>query len=329
MSGILIEDDFRIFVGRERGTDALLGYLEKGNSIIKGKAEKAQPIGGMAMFPNYFQAWGRRVINGEIPKSCKDGRVPITHPEYTGQVEWLKNDDPKGYVIWVRYMVGQATLDYQYQITSLGLPKINEVEENDYLTLPFGETTVFYSKDPAWATLLQIHYMNDDSLAKMPGAEGSMFKIIKEYNSSEQQVKLIDAEFEALKVVKSATNFDDLLVIKNIMSRKTEITYKESDETTLYDALAIYAKTKPNDFLECIQEYDKSSSEILSLCESFEAIDNNTKGFVVLLKPKKEVLITNENVKKGKVYEWMYDHRYEKEVSEALDKINIISQQFK
>lgn len=285
---IMSSNQFSIWVGGDRPADALIGHLESGNSTIKGASMKAQSIGGMCMFPNYFQAWGRRVINGDVPKKYVDGTertvVNVNDNDYKGEIEWLPTNDKNGYIIHGRYSKGQATLDYHYQINRLGLSKTSEdkngaEDASFYVELPFGENVVFPLNDKAWAEMLLVHPMNSDSGSRMPDSEGNMYRVVKQFNSKKEELKILDKEFEAYAFVKNAsTDFKSMEVLKEIMSRKHEIIYDKKDENSLFDSLAFYAKQKPVDFLESIAYYKANASEVIEKARAFSIFETSKDG---------------------------------------------------
>lgn len=334
----LLEEPFKIVVG-ERGTDHMIGKLQKGvmlndkmvvNSVLDGPVKKGQPIGGKVMFPNYIEAWGRRLITG---KEREDkNRVEITDRDYVGEVEFLSYGDPNGYTIYARYVKGQASLDYHYQINRLGIVPITDDRNIGYLELPYGENDIFPTRDKAWSTMIQIHYMNHDSLCRNPDATMWMWKMVKELDVKNAEVKEIDAAFEAVKIVKeSAASFSQLEVLKTILEQRVQIKWSKDDQNSLYESMLLYAKDDPKSFHESVNDYKRNISEMLSLCESFEAIDEKAKGRVVVLKPKTEILLDEVPVtgKDKDVYEWLFTNSMKPKVYEALTKLTTISKTFK
>lgn len=337
----IITDHFKIMVG-ERGTDHFMGKLQKAtkitnskgedilvvNSVLDGPVQKGQPITGQVMFPNYIQAWGRRVVKG---KERADGyRVEISDKDYVGEVEWLTYGDEKGYVIYARYVKGQASLDYQYQVTRLGLYTIENERNVAYLQLPTGENDVFPSNDLAWATFIQIHYMNIDSLCRNPEATTWMYKMVKKLDVKSLEAKRLDSGFEAMKIVKEAAgSFRELEILKIILEKRGKIEWNGADENDLYDSLIIYAQMEFKSFHESVNDYKRNISELLSLCESYEAIDTSANGMVVVLKPKKEMLIEEVPVKGKDLYDWLLANSMKPTVYDALEKLTQISKTFK
>lgn len=324
----LLQDEFKIMVGPNRGSDALIGKLEKGQATIAGQYRKAPPFSGYCMFPNYIEAWGRRVIDGKVPDG--KGRVEVNDREYMGEVEWLKNDDRDGYLIHARYIPGQSTLDYQYQVTRLGLANIKNDEENAYQRLQYGEITIEPSKDKAWATFIQIHYMNQDSLAKMPMQQGNMWRLVKKLDPRKTEAKDVNDSWEAIAIVKNcADSYKKLDVLRIVIEKRKVLDYDKGDETSVYDALVLYANEEPEEFMKSVNDYKRNASEVLSLCESFEIIDMKEKGNLVALKPTKEILISGIPAKGDKMIEWLFERCFNPEVHEAIEKLNQIVSKYK
>lgn len=323
----ILQEEFKIMVGPSRGSEALIGKLEKGQATISGQYRKAPPFNGYVMFPNYIQAWGRRVIDGKVPEGT---RVEVNDLKYQGEIEWLKNDDNDGYLIYARYVPGQSSLDYQYQITRLGLPNIKNDEENAYRRLSYGEISIVPSKDKAWATFIQIHYMNQDSLAKMPTAEGNMWRMVKVLDTKKTEAKEIDEAFKAVSIVKEcADSFKKLDVLRIVIEKRHVLDYDKTDETSMYDALILYANDKASEFMASVDDYKRNVSEVLSLSESFEVIDMKNKGELVALKPNKDILLTGIPAKGDKMIEWLFERCFNPDVHEAIEKLNQIVSKFK
>jgi hypothetical protein len=209
------------------------------------------------------------------------------------------------------------------------LPNIKSDEEHAYLRLPYGENTIVPAKDKAWATMIQIHYMNQDSLARMPNAEGNMFRMVKVLDTKKTEAKEIDASFEAVSVVKScADSFAKLNVLKTVIEKRAVLEYDKADETSVYDALILYANDKPDEFKLSVDDYKRNVSEVLSLSESFEVIDMKEKGLVTL-RPTKEILIPKIPVKGQDMIQWLFERCFNPEVHEAIEKLNQIVSKFK
>lgn len=320
------EKAYKISVGN-RENKAMVGYLEmgQGNTISKGQLLPSQGIGGFIIFPNRTISWGRRLLKGKVP----DRRIQATDVDYAGEIEWMKWGAEGGYPIIARLKHGCSTLDYDYQITQLQLPKFKEDDEDCYLQLPYGENSIFYDTEEVKAEFLRIHHENQDSISKSPNAEGGLYKEVKVFDTTKQEVKEMDAMFESVKIIKEANSFAKLKVLQSIVSSKRVIKHDISDEGSLYDLLILYAKESPDEFIGCVETYKQKVSEIFSKAESYNALDLTKDGDLVVLQPKKELLFSDIPAKGKNMIDWMFKNCLTPEVHEAINKLIHLSAKFK
>lgn len=327
-----VKDKYKVLMGgAEAGnTEVTVGFVEKGNATPKGKHVKQPFKKGNCIFPNRTEAWGRRLIKGEVPKTKGGtaGRVEPNNVDYIGEVEWLPYGTEGGYMIIARYKNGCSTLDYQYQLR-VGYAPYDKDEENNYVEFPAGMNEFEYEIDPILIEFLKIHHGNRDSKSKNPNSELDMYREVRVFDTKEQEVKEIDAEWEAVKIVKEANSFEKLDVLKKILGGVEAISYNPAKESSLYDNLVLFAKQRSEEFLSAINGYKKNISELVELSKSYEVFDLTTDKKVVLLKPKKEVLIDEADVKGENIPQWMYDNCLEPVVYNALERLMTYSKQFK
>lgn len=317
-------------MGGNDSEEVTVGFVEKGNSTPKGKHVRVPFRKGNIVFPNRTESWGRRLIKGKVPET-KMGtlqRVEPNNPDYTGEVEFLPYGDKNGYSIEARYKKGCSTLDYQYQLR-VGYPSYFNDLEHNYIEFPSGVNEFEYDIDPVLISFLKIHHENQNSESKNPNSEGNMFREVKVFDTKERDVKEIDNEFEAVSIVKQASSFEKLDVLKTILSAVKEIEYNPEKEGSLYDNIVIFARQRSVDFLSAINGYKRNVSQIIELGKSYEVFDLTTDNMVVILKPQKEVLIEEVKVKGEDIPQWLFDNCLDPVVYKAIEKLSTYSKKFK
>lgn len=318
------------FVGQPRPADALVGRVENDNATIKGYAEPCQAIGGMNIIANRSKVWGIRLDkDGNDPSIKKEGeRLQPNDKRYTGKIKFVKWGTPGGIEITTRHKAGCDSIDYDYQILQLGMRKFEEEIEDNYLHLPFGPLTIFDSEE-ARQTMLETHHENIDSICRSPEVINGSLRMVKVFESTKSEVKNITKEFEAIKIVNDAKTFEHLKILQIILSEKTEIKYDESDETSLYDNIVLYAKKNANDFLASVKAYEGRVSEVIERFRSYKAYDWTTNGRLLGGLNKKEILLDSIDAKGEEMVQYLFDYRFEPSVFEAIQKMIIIAQNFK
>lgn len=318
----------KIFVGQPRPNEALLGRLENDNATIKGAFEQCNPIGGMQIIANRSEVWGIRLDkSGNIPKE----KLQPNDKAYNGKVKFAKWGTEGGMPITTRYKSGSASIDYDYQVLQMGMRKFEddrEVEDN-YLHLPFGENVIFDSEE-AKQEMLSTHHENNDSICRNPnGTMHGSLRMVKMFESPKEAVKNLDKEFEASKIVREATTFEHLLVLKTIVSDKKDIQYDESDERTLYENLLLYAKQHASTFLESVKGYDGGVSDVIEKYRSFKAYDWTTNGRLLFGQDKKELLLEGIDAKGEDMVQYLFDSRMKPEVFNAINRMKVNAHKLK
>jgi len=324
------EKKMKIFVGPVRPADALVGRLENDNATIKGYAEPCQAIGGMNIIANRSIQWGIRLDkDGSDPSLKKYGdRLQPNDKRYTGKVKFFKWGTEGGIPITTRYKAGCTSIDYDYQILQLGMRKFEEELEDNYLHLPFGEYSIFDSEE-AKQLFLSTHHENQDSPSRSPEVMHGSLRMVKTFESTKSQVKSIEKEFEAIQIVKDAKTFEHLKVLQLILSEKTEIKYDESDETSLFENILLYAKKSAPDFMASVKAYEGRVSEVIERFRSYKAYDWTTNGRLMGGQDKKEILVDGIDAKGEDMVQYLFDFRFEPTVFEAIQKMILIAQKFK
>ena len=323
-----VEAPFKIFVGNPNApTTIFRGNIEKGKTTIKsGEAMTEWDfVGGDESFPNYWEGWGRRVINGVAPGP---GKPPIeaNDPAYKGEIEFLDAKDPNGTIIYCRYVKGQSTLDYQYQINRLNIIPKEKDEENLMIVLPRGEHEIDPAKDKAYALALKVHPMNADSKTKTNRYTNSMYKEVVLMESQKKEVKAIQIDWEAKKIVnESADTFLKLKVLHTILSAKKEITYNKADENDLYDTLMLFANQSPQDVIDLVLKYKEDTTSIIEKTKSFNAFDTATNGTLKVGLIKKEVLLEDIDAKGEDMIQYLFDTCMEHKTFEAINRLHELS----
>ncbi len=321
---------YRLMVGQERGSDAMRAFPEKGMASIKGEAVQMLPFGGDEYIPNRSLVWGRRVKKGN-EKATEI--VAVTDPQYYGEIEFLKYGEQGGYPVVIRFLESSQSLDYDYQITRLGMPKFSsdEGKDFDYFMLPMGENIIDTVNKKLFATFLKVHHMNDDSPSKMETATGSSMRDMRLLDTSGEKAKASDKRFEASKVVRESNTPDKLDVLMKVVNQYNELDFKQGDQHSMYDALKIFAEEKPDALLERVEVRKRYTSDLLAKCKSFDAMDTSKPGSLVIgIGDKKSLVLDNMDKKLvgDKMVEYIIEKFMDPEIFTAVDKIDVISSSF-
>src|SRR5262249_22148739 len=141
---------------------------------------------------------------------------------------------------------------------------------------------------------------------------GNMIRMVKPLQTDKAEVTHYDLAWQATTIVKDCTkSFDMLQRLASVLERKTQLAYNRSDENSLYDALMRYANEFPKDFHDSINEHKREVSDLFSLFESYEALDLNTPGTVVALKPQKKIILSDVKGKGKGMTQWMFENRFD------------------
>lgn len=319
---LTVQDSFKIFVGDPTINKVHYGFPEKGMATLKNGSQLGEYdySGGMEGFPNYWEAWGRRVING---KPLEDGSaIEITHRDYVGEIEFLEPSNNKGYPIYCRYIRGQQSLDYQYQITRLNLIKKEADEENLMLMLDRGEHNINPNKDMAYALAIKIHPMNENSKFKASHYVNTLYKEVDVYETTKSEVKYIDSKFDAIKIVKdNSSTFARLKALATVLGSEKEITYDHSDDNSLYNALMTMADNTPEEVLRLVARHKEKVSSLIDKFISYKAFDTTKKGTIAIGSTNKTILLDGVEGKGDDMLQSIYEKCLEPETLEALNKM--------
>jgi len=135
-----------------------------------------------------------------------------------------------------------------------------------------------------------------------------------------------------VKIVKeAAASFSQLEILKTILEQRVEIKWDKDKQNSLYENMLLYAKDDPKSFHDSVNDYKRNISELLSLCQSFEAIDTTAKDMVVvkIKQNKPEIILNDVPVRGEEVYDWLFTNCMKPKVYEALVKLTTISKTFK
>ncbi len=330
-----VTEPFKIFVGDNSVNELYAGFLEAGKTTVKGgtSMERLEWQGGDVSFPNYWEAWGRRVVNvkaknpkGEDVMVTKDVNskgepLTVTDLEYKGEIEFLDQNSDKGYIIYCRYITGQSSLDYDYQTMRLNLVTKEKDEKNLMFNLERGEMKINPVKDRAFALAIKVHPMNADSRYKTSRYQSTIYKEVNVYESNKSNVKALDLDFEAKRVVKaSSSSYARLKVLHTVLSDGQEIKYDSSDENALYDALMLYANEQPAEVLRLFAKYKEGVSGVISMIQAHNDFDFKKDGTIALGNTSKKIWMTDV---KGKNEDEMVQSIFSNALEpEYYDKIN-------
>lgn len=320
-----VNEPFKIFVGDNTVNKISMGFLDRGKATLReGTAiSEIEYTGGDVTFPNYWEAWGRRVIGG---KPNSDGTpIEVTNPKYTGEIEFLNANDNNGQVIYCRYVKGQLSLDYDYQTIRLGLVKKELDEQNLLLTLSRGEHKIDPNRDKAFALTLKIHPMNGDSKCKTGRYTNTLYKEVKVFETTQSSVKALDIDFEAKKTVKdSSSSFAKLKVLHAILSEDKEIKFDKSDESSLYDALMLFANESPEEVLRLVRKYKEQTSGVIEMAKSENAFDTATNGKLSVGSIKKTIILADipKEHKGDNMIQYLFDNCLEPKAFEGINKLH-------
>lgn len=326
---------YKLMFGGNADNEVSLGFLEKGNAVIKGPETKTKFRKGNVVFPNRTEGWGRRMLQKKVGEKITyvqaDERIDSSHKDYTGKIEWMPWGKEGGYPIEARYKAGSSTLDYQYQITRLGMKKMEDDLENNYLQYASGYQEFDLESDGILCEFLRIYFLNEDSECKNPNSENSlfMFREVKEFNSQEYAAKEVDLAFDAVKYVKEANSIEKLKIFKIVLSKVTDIAYDVAVENSLYENLVLFASKQPKKFIEAVDQYKAQVSELIEKGRAYNAFDCTLNGTIVILQPKTETLIDDVDAKGEDMLQWLFENCLEPRVFEAIEKLNLYSQKFK
>lgn len=296
-----------------------VGVLEKGSgqTIITGESVNMMAKRGQIGIPNWTQAWAVRLDkDGKVPKDPID----VRDSNYRGQIKELpwgvpgeKEGETGGCLIDCRYLKGYGSIDRLYQDNILNAAAyIKNTEDTEaaadvfMLFLQSGDSYFDSETDRHLCQMLRIHYLNASSKSKDPSYENYQFRDLESSVTSEKDMKSLDDTYEAIKIVKDASNDNSLQQLKNlylIMDGLAEMGLKDGE---LYPSLFALAQARSKLFLDKIMEYKKNVSMTFQLLKSYEAIDFTRKG-VIAAGVKEKIVVFDGVPAKGEdgVIEWV------------------------
>lgn len=280
----------------------MFGEPERGMATLKqGTSEDHREIGsfGQTHFPNFFEAWGRRVVlskEGKI-KTEKNEMVQVTSPEYQGVVDFMKYGEQGGELIYCRYVKGCSSLDYQYQVQRLNLPTKEKDEENLWLTLNNGEMEVDPNMDKAYALALKVHPYNANSISRGGNVSQVCFEEVKRVIETDESI-VFDAAFEAMKMLKdaSAAEGGDLHVLYTILNRDGEIMYDPNEEGGMFKAMKKFVVGNYEKVLALVKDYKMEAGSIIEQAKASNALFLE-KGTLYVGSVNRQTLLTDLSAK--------------------------------
>jgi len=304
---ISVTEPFKIFVGDNTINKVYAGFLEPGKSSVKSgtSVEELEWQGGDISFPNFWEAWGRRIVNVKVKNDKGEEKVvikdvnskgePLTvnDLEYKGEVQFLDKDSDKGYIIYCRYITGQSSLDYDYQVLRLNLIPKEKDEKNLMFNLERGEHKINPVRDRAYALALKVHPMNVNSRYKTSRYQSTLYKEVNVYDTKKSTVRELDLDFEAKTIVKgSSASFAKLKVLHTVLCDGQEIKYDASDDNSLYDALMLFANEKPAEVLRLVSKYKEQVSKAIAIVQAHDEFDCKKDGTIALGGASKKIWMT-------------------------------------
>lgn len=323
-----VEQPFKIFVGNADAPKVIhAGNIGPGKTTIKNGESIIELgfTGGDESFPNYWEAYARRTING---KHEIDGvPVDITNPKYTGELEFLDSKQPGGMIVHCRYVKGVNSLDYLYQVNRLNIISKEKDEQNLMIILSRGEHEIDPAKDAMYALAIKVHPMNTNSKNRTERYKNSMYKEVSLMDTNVKEVKEIQSEYQAMKIVnESATSFAKLKVLHTVLSAEKEIPYNKSDENELFSTLVRYAKQSPEEVLRLVRKYKEDTTSVIEKTKSFNAFDTATNGTLKVGLIKKEVILDGLDVKGEAMIQYLFDNCLEPKNYDAINTLHQLSQ---
>ncbi len=326
MNSILsIDEPFKIFVGDPTVNKIMIGFPEKGMATLAEGTSlgEIEYTGGDETFPNYWEAWGRRVINGKL--EADENKIEVTNQKYVGEIEFLEPSNRLGYPIYCRYIRGQFSLDYQYQVTRLGLKDKEKDEENMFTILARGEHKIDPAKDASFALAIKVHQMNSSNTMKVGSRQNTIYKEITPFETTKTNVKALNVGFEATRIIKeNDNNFEKLKILHTVLSAEKEIRYDVSDPSTLLDSLMIFAHDFPEDVLRLVARYKEQTSALIDKCKSYNVFDTTKNGQIGFGGANKGLLLSDIEKGYGKgddMLQYIFDKCLEPKVYEAINKL--------
>lgn len=307
------------------------GILEKGmgQTNISGDVIRTLNNRGDCGIPNWTEAWGVRLVNGEIPNAP----VSVNDPDYKGQIKELKWGDPHGYIIICRYLKGYNSIDHQYQDLVLNA-KDNIREDSEsaadahYIRFQNGDNYFDPETDKYLCQMLRVHYLNKSSRSKSPEAQGFMFWE-KEYKEPDLESKNLNSKLDALKLVNEAAGDNSLKKLKNLYTVVGSIMVGEIKDDTLYSELMKAADENPESLMRCVQTYKAEVSKTFEKAKSYNVLDLTKDGTIVAGKEKREIIGEGIPGKKEGMIDWVFANFLDDKAWEISFQLKKITEKLK
>lgn len=330
----MAKDLYCIIAGSKNRPETIQrGILEKGlgQGTIAGDVVETLNNRGECGIPNYTEAWGVRLIDGQIPKDS----VSVTDSSYKGQIKELKWGDPKGCLIICRYLKGYNSIDLQYQDLVLNA-KDNIREDSEasadafFIVFQNGDNFFDPETDPYLVQMLRIHYLNETSKSRSPESQNFMFWEKSYVDAEQKETKTLNTKFECLKIVNEAASDNSLKKLKNLYAiiEPMVVGDKVKDEN-LYASLQLLADEQPDSFMALIQNYKAEVSTSIDKAKSYNILDLTKDGVIVAGKDKKEIIGEGIPGKKDAMIEWVFNHFLDEKAYEVAYQLKKITDNLK
>lgn len=328
----------------DRPSTVKIGTVERGSGFATVK-ERGESLAkrGVVGFPNGTKIWAVRIARDKDGKVLHDEKneVPlaITDPIYKGEIKRLKWGTPGGSLIDVRYIKGYPSLDVLYQERILNF-KVDDTKENSadvyLMQMENGDNVFDENIDPLLVEHLKGHAYNRDSESKDPNFYTYAF-FPKSFDQVERlETKVLDAKFEAAKIVHAAdTGGDTMAKCKNLFSIVRAVTDETPEDTKLLAYLKMIADKRPTDFLKAVDEYKLKVSNMFEKFKSFDAAILDVPGVIaVKVKGKqgdsKEQIIMQDVPGKGlEMFDYLLENFTDPKVFDATFELTKISEKLK
>lgn len=312
---------YEIYVGRKRESTALIGNLVKGRTdIIQGETRQADIKVGVYGIPNYSQAWGVRLVKGEVPKEP----VEADNPSYTGEIKFLPWGEKGGTMIPCRYVSGYESIDQTYQTLRLKIVMKEDNIESALILLSHGHNEFDEATDKSLVRMLKIHGANENSESRHPEYEGQKFKEVRQQIKDEIQTVHIDGKFECLSIVHLASgNNDSIKSLFHIVNGKELSSVNKEDVNDIFKGLKLFADGAPDIFAKRVNDYKVGASGVIEKAKTFNILDTTKDGTLVVFDKdkKKHILLEGVDAKGNGIFDYMILNYVQKPVFDAIDKL--------
>lgn len=316
-----------VVAGDERPAFIKANYVEKNSGQTRTEQGKKDQLyanrPGDVGFPNMSECWGVLLDKeGKVPKEP----LSVTDSAYGGNVKWLEWGDAKGCSIVARWLSGYDTLDYQYQKLVLKADdRIKEDSDSWFIVLKSGHNEFDSVTDKRLVELLQISSYNQNSKSRNPDIVASMFREKDEIAEVKEEVKIIDAQFEAVKVVKQAAQDSTLNSLKSLSKALSKLITVELTDENIYQELMKVAQSSSDLFNTQVTEHKRWVSNMFVKAETFKLLDLTLDGTVAAGKDLKEPIATGIPAKGKNMLDYLLENCLSELGSTAISKLKIIT----